>query len=126
MTILDALKTVGRTLKESGKIDEYQKIIDLQGQIQDLIQENWELKCQVKEFEEKWSIKEDLEFRENAYWRKSGEGPFCMPCWDDKKKLMRMAGSKGHFHCPTCQYGMVTDEEQRHIDAQFKNWNSGC
>lgn len=107
MISLDALKRIGKTLQEAGKIDEYQKIIDLQGQIQELIQENWELKRQVQELEEKWSIQEDLEFRENAYWKKSGDGPFCVPCWDKDKTLMRLTGKPGEYSCHVCKYWMA-------------------
>ena len=104
--MLETIKELANVYRESGKAEEYKKILDLQGQVQDLMQELFELKRRNTELEEKWCIHGDLEFRENAYWRKSGDGPFCVPCWDKNKVLMRMTGKTGECVCHVCGFRM--------------------
>ncbi|MHB9073081.1 MAG: TIR domain-containing protein [Desulfobaccales bacterium] len=48
---------------------------------------------------------EQLEFMNNAYWKKAdNDGPFCMRCWDKNKDLIRMSNDNNVFyHCPECR-----------------------
>ena len=53
-------------------------------------------------------MKEDpidaLTFNRNAYWKASGDGPFCPRCWDAEHKLLRLVRRKGfHPSCPNCK-----------------------
>ena len=107
MGIYDAAKDAANVLKEAGKINEYQKILDLmqdllnkQKNIDDLEKENRELK-------EKLNDKDELIFKNNAYYTKSNnDGPFCTRCWDKHRSLIRINKT---FHdddfasCPDCK-----------------------
>ena len=106
MGIYDAAKDVANVLKEAGKIKEYQQILELledllnkQKKINDLEEENKVLK-------EKLTNQEELEFINNAYYKKSTkEGPYCTRCWDKHRNLIRINKifpNDDFASCPDC------------------------
>ncbi len=121
--LVDNIREIVTLVQQIGNIDLYKRIVDLQADAVNLEQENLRLREQVANLEKKWEIQEDLAFRDNMYWRSSGEGPYCVPCWDNHRKLMRMAGNGDLFHCHTCHYAATTEAERRRMDADFRNWN---
>ncbi len=125
MGAIETIKEVANVLREANKIDAYQKIIELQGQVQDLMQENYEQKRRIAELEEKLNTEEDLEFRDNAFWKKSGDGPFCVPCWREKRIVMPLPFDRGVYHCPSCGFVMVPEETKRKDEEKFRQFNSG-
>jgi len=47
---------------------------------------------------------EQLEIKDNAYWKKSdGDGPFCMFCKDENKGLIHMINNNISYTCPKCK-----------------------
>lgn len=107
MGLYDAAKDVAKVLKEAGKIDEYQKILDLiddlfekRDQIEKLQKENGHLKKQLE-------IQDNYFFEKNSYWHKeTKDGPFCSRCFDKHKELIRTiptyVGSNLAV-CPECK-----------------------
>ncbi len=122
MSILDNVKELAGLVQKINDLELYRRILDLQSEVMALLDEIQTLKTQKKDLEKKWEIQESLQFRENAYWRESGDGPYCLPCWDKDKKLMRMAGDGGMYSCHTCHYGMITAEEKRRQEAAFSRY----
>ncbi len=99
------VKYLFEVLTKAGKIDEYQKIIDLVKEKQELVNENIELKKENRELIEKLNLQNDLEFKNNAYWKKSNnDGPFCSRCWDKNKEMIRIHLEKeGWSKCFECK-----------------------
>ncbi len=114
MISLEMLKSIGEFLQKAGKIEEFNAIITLQDRVRELTQENDELKKEISTLKDISNIERELEYRDDAYWRKTGEGPFCVPCWDGKKQLMRMTG-KDVIKCHTCGYKFWTEEYRQKI-----------
>ena len=91
MSLYGAAKDVAKTLKEAGKIEEYQKILDLiddlfekREKIEKLQKENIKLKKQLE-------AQDNYFFENNSYWHKdSKDGPFCSRCFDKHKALIRI------------------------------------
>ena len=121
MTTFSDLKKIADVLKKAGKINEFNQILGLQEQLlnmQDqmakLKQEKEEMQRKNKKLEEKLNLKDDLEPRNNAYWRKSnGDGPFCTKCFDESAKTIRIpVEKKGYSVCPKCKNDFnLTGEE---------------
>ena len=111
MGILDDLKSIGKVLQEAGKIDLYQKILDIQARALEMLEKIRKLEKEKQELKEKLEIKENLEYdnENSAYWVKKGEmekdGPFCSRCWDVDKKLVRLhpTSVEGSLACPQCK-----------------------
>jgi hypothetical protein len=105
MVTLSDLMSIGKILMDSGKIDLYQKLSTFSENLSQLQQENVELKNKIINLEDKLKIKEDLLFRDNAYWKKSdNDGPFCTRCWDKNNELIRMQNRNNVLYaCPDCK-----------------------
>lgn len=107
MGLYNAAKDVAKVLKEAGKIDEYQKILDLiddlfkkRDQIESLKEENGHLKKQLE-------IQDNYFFENNVYWHKeTKDGPFCSRCFDKSKNLIRCIPTylnSNFSKCPECE-----------------------
>ncbi|MFA4890887.1 MAG: hypothetical protein WC604_00835 [Candidatus Gracilibacteria bacterium] len=107
MGIYDAAKDAAKILKEAGKIEEYQKILDLiddlfekRNEIEKLKEENAKLKDQVK-------VKDEYIYKNNCYWHKeTKDGPFCSRCFDKHKELIRIHPTFIESNlavCPECK-----------------------
>ena len=91
--------------------DLYKKLVDVQEAFQDVREENFDLREENRQLREQLLINEQLEFRDNMYWRKrkdgTEEGPFCTKCRDSDSKLVRMHtfGSieRDGGYCPQCK-----------------------
>lgn len=105
MGILDTLKTVGNTLREADKIDQYQQILEVQQLLLDMQEENQNLKKENQELRDKLIQKKKLKFESNSYWNEE-DGPFCMNCYDDAGKMIRLIqweGDSGKWMCNICK-----------------------
>lgn len=107
MGLYDAAKDAANILKEAGKIEEYQKILDLiddlfqkRNQIEKLNEENINLKKQLE-------IRNTYFFEKNSYWNIGNkDGPFCSRCFDKHKELIRTIpnGLRSNYSCcPECK-----------------------
>ena len=110
MGIYDVLKDAAKALQEAGKIDSYQKILDIQSQLLDIQKRNQELEDENKVLKKKLKTKESVTYRNNAYWLKKEEnkedGPYCQRCYDKDEILMRLTPrSNNYFYCLECKNG---------------------
>jgi len=107
MGLYDAAKDAAKILKEAGKIDEYQKILDLIDDLFDKRERIDRLETENKELREKLKITDEYEFKNNAYYNKeTGDGPFCSRCFDKNKELIRIISDQvngNYATCPECQ-----------------------
>lgn len=105
MSAVDNVKSIVLMVKKIGDMPLLNQIVELQVEIQELCLENMQLRQALADKERLLALEADLEFRDNAYWKKSdGDGPFCVPCWDDKRRLMRLTGYKDIRSCHICSW----------------------
>ena len=107
---MEDARTVVNLIQKLDTLELHKKILDLQTEILKLYQDNLEVKTANHSLKERIQIKENLEFRGKAYWRRkqdgSEEGPFCSACWDVKQQLVwshEFTNDPGHYRCPACQ-----------------------
>ena len=100
------IKDLYEVFKKAGKIDEYQKILGLIDDSFKNREKIEELEKNNKELQEKLEFKEGVEFRDNAYWKKSdGDGPYCSVCWNNKNKIIRLLPTNKYnnfYECKIC------------------------
>jgi len=121
MDIIKGLGTAADVLRKADKILEYQQILDAmerlttqQGRISELETENRDLK-------EKLKTREELIVKNDAYWKKDGDGPFCLTCHGSKDLLIHMVSWGADQHkCNNCNNVVETDpvQHQNKIRAQ--------
>jgi FtsZ-binding cell division protein ZapB len=87
-----------------------QKLADIQMECAKLAEENARLRQERNELKKQIEAREHLEFRQNVYWRKTGEGkdegPFCPSCADGGRKIVRMEDRPDdrYWRCTVCQH----------------------
>ena len=102
MSIYSAAKDAANVLKEAGKINEYQKILDLIDDLFDKREKIEKLQDKIKQLEKKLRISNDYKFKNNAYYSKDGDGPFCSRCLDKNKDLIRVIKNVNNDDFGTC------------------------
>lgn len=114
MSIIDDVKSVAQLIQQIDNVELYRKILDLQGEVMGLVQENSELRKEISSLKESLRVTESLKFERNVYWNEktdgTKEGPFCSKCWDKEKLLVRMTtmGSPQYHRCPACNVPIKT------------------
>lgn len=113
MGIIETAKEVVSLVQKADNIDLTNKILELQNQLLELVQNGWDkqkeielLRRQMEELKNEKSVREELTFAHNAYWRgpaeEKGNGPYCANCWDQRTRLARMLHNGDHLsHCPS-------------------------
>ena len=92
----------------------YSALSEAKIELADTQLEMYELKLKIEELQAKLDASDELEYRENVYWRASPingkpDGPFCPRCYESsEKKLSSMSQVTGHatiagkYKCNTC------------------------
>lgn len=127
MSIIEEAKAVAKLIQQIDNVELYQKILNLQAEIMDLVEENRKLKEEIRSLEDSLKIKESLKFQHNAYWRDLSddktEGPFCSKCWDKDKDLVRMISMPNdqYSQCPDCKQPVNTSGRRLEIRAKQRD-----
>lgn len=112
MSIIDDIKSIAKTIQQADNIELYQKILNVQAEALEVVEQNNKLRDENHELKEKLKIKENLKHERNSYWIESdgkNDGPFCSRCWDVDKNLVRLhpCGNPAYYDCPNCKAGSV-------------------
>ncbi|AMV34561.1 hypothetical protein VN12_20725 [Pirellula sp. SH-Sr6A] len=83
------------------------QLADIRLQAADLIEENREMARTIKELQSPPSVVA----RDNCYFTKEGDGPFCVGCHDSKRQMIRLLSVGGEekqfsdlrYRCPVCK-----------------------
>lgn len=85
------------------------KLMDLQTQAYDILDENRQLRLKLEEIERQDELVNDLVYQTEYYFKKSdNSGPYCSVCWDANKLLVHLHGvdvfdgGKGAY-CSKCK-----------------------
>lgn len=105
MSVIDTMKEVAGLIQKMDNLDLMRRVVELQEQVFELVNENRTLK-------ERLATREQVTFSKNAYW-KGTDGPFCSRCLDGEGVLVRLHLQKGYKpHCPKCDT-YAPDPEER-------------
>lgn len=123
------LKLIAETFQKAGKLKEYKEIIDLmdnsvedKGRIEELNEKNICLEKENRKLSEKLEFKEDIEFRDNAYRKKSGgDERYCSGCWNkNKEQIVMHLTTYGCAICPVCKTEIIISGKNEVIDNDNK------
>ena len=109
MSIIEDLKSVGKTLNDIGKVDEYQKILESWQQIMMMKEKIIDLEKEIEELKQKLEAKGKTTKRDGAYYVTEGEnetGPICSRCWEKDKDQITLQPNKigpWNYLCPECK-----------------------
>ncbi|NOQ68040.1 hypothetical protein GQ568_01200 [Patescibacteria group bacterium] len=110
------VKSAVGTLHKLGKLKECKEITNLMDdsikdkeKIKELNEKNIYLEKENKKLSEKLEFKEDIEFKNNAYRKKSGgKELYCPGCWDkNKDQIIMHSTTSGSAICPVCKNEII-------------------
>lgn len=117
---IGTLKALTGFIRDSGKIELTQQVIELQQTLLALLAENaeavgrnMELTKELDRLKQVLEKREAFEFDRNAYWRVEGDsrdGPFCSRCFDADSKAVRLTeNTTNRGVCPNCKNRVMLD-----------------
>ena len=109
MNIFDVLKLATKALKEAGKFELRNQMLDVQEKLLEMQEKIRVQDIEIRDLKEKLKIKGDIFFKDNACWLKkkdgSEDGPYCSACWDKDNKLIHLHRDGDFLYCPACKTG---------------------
>jgi hypothetical protein len=111
MGVIETVKDIGVLIQKLDNMDLVKRLVELQEEVYEVVVENRDLKEQNRTLQEKLTTREQLAFRNNAYWKRE-DGPFCSRCWDGESQLVRL--HTRHCwdpRCPKCD-GIAVDPDR--------------
>lgn len=109
MLLFDVLKLAAKAFKESGKIPQYEQILEVREKLLEMQEKIRVQDIEIRDLKEKLKIKGEIFFEKNACWIKkkdsSKEGPYCSACWDKDNKLIHLHHDEDLLFCPACKTG---------------------
>ncbi len=103
MGLYDNIKDVASLIQKADNLELYSKILNVQKEAMDLLEENRNLRNKIYELQEKNKLKDSVEYIEDAYYVKKEDGtydgPFCRVCWDKDENLIRMSIGSYDYGC---------------------------
>jgi hypothetical protein len=107
MGVVETVKDIALLVQKADNIELYQKILEMQAQIMAMLEENYELKIDLRALREAHSLQQSLVFKDNMYWKSNLSGEreaFCSRCWDYETKLVHLQNlPDGAMYCPGCK-----------------------
>jgi hypothetical protein len=109
----DMLEAIANLKLESVRLKS--TLASAEEKILDIEQENKALKAKIKALEQSAVNLNKPILRDGFYYSEDGDGPFCTFCYDNNKKVSRVApasqsalfgifGGTGAYKCPNCQH----------------------
>lgn len=127
MGIIEDTKEVVKLVQQIDNIELYRKILDLQGEVLELVQQNREKDQTIEQLKKTMELKGKMICERSAYYQVDDEGkkisgPFCTNCFDNEYATRRLVsgfqpkGQNGHSHwwvqCPKCKVPFYSERIQ--------------
>ena len=113
MAVVDTIKELVSLIQKLDNIDLQRRILAVQAEALDLIEQNGKLRQRVSELEELIAKRAEVRSENGVYYRNledgSREGPICSRCWNvtDKQVMLQSFYNQNVgatiFRCPECR-----------------------
>lgn len=102
----------------------YKNNMELRETITELKEEIATLKEKNSILEKELERQESVEFKDGAYWKWDGKGPYCQVCFDTKGKLIQTSIMSGRnkMKCPVCTHEYETAEQMEENKKNQQNF----
>ena len=119
----EAAKDAITAAQKADNIPLLQQLLDMQREMQDMQQQNFELKKRIAELEEEESHKVKYNELRSAVYEVTDEGdeigPYCTRCWEVDKKLVSVhradTCTQEYFYCSHCKSKMPNNKKNINI-----------
>jgi hypothetical protein len=119
MGLMETAKEIASIAQKIDNIDLVKRIMELQEQVFAQVDENRNLKEEVRALKARLETRDQMVFRRNSYWR-GDDGPFCPRCFDAEALPVRMlVAYEGTAPCcPKCN--TVAMDPEKRSSASFR------
>jgi regulator of replication initiation timing len=90
MGILDNAKEVANAVHEIKNIELYGRVLSLNKDIMDLVEENRQLRAENGDLKKTLELRKLMTFKEPFYYQEGDETPFCPSCWELKNSAIHL------------------------------------
>ena len=106
MGFYEAAKDAFKLAQQSDNIELQKKILDLQNQAFQMVEDKQKLVKRVHELEKKLSDQDNYVLENNVYWKGPDKGgPFCPHC-GPKGNWVHLSTNDGLWFCAVCKNGV--------------------
>jgi hypothetical protein len=136
--MIETAKELAGLVKSLGNMELYQKVLELQTEMLELLNQkaqaerrSRELEREVDGLKQQQIIAKELNFEKNCYWRTTDaepRSPYCSRCWDVLKDLVRMLHHvNGVAVCASCKTQAIAWPEKAspHLSGDEATRRSG-
>lgn len=115
MDIISRGQEIVSLIQKVGDIELYKKIVELQGDLVKLSQENFACQRKCLELNEELRLKKSLRHERSVYYAEGDNIPFCPRCWEMNDKLIHLFGQEmmnkdtESWSCHTCHYDFTAE-----------------
>jgi hypothetical protein len=109
MGIIENAKELADLIKVLGNVDLHKKIVELEGEIINLSQNNNELLKSIKELKDQIQLEHNLVFKPPFYYAPNDEVPYCPKCWEADHRAVHLTDptkdlvtGKIFYKCKVC------------------------
>lgn len=108
MGLSDTIKDLKALAVGIENIDLISKLMDVQIQAYEILDENRNLRLKLEQLERAEEIESNLSYEGDLYYKKDdNSGPYCSRCWDVDKMLVRVPldwfGERLQGQCKNCK-----------------------
>jgi len=108
MSIIDNAKEVATAIHEMKNLELYERVLNLNAGIMDLVEENRQLRGKNEELQKALKLRENMRFEEPFYYQGDDKTPFCPSCMECKDTAVHVVFESTnleatYWHCPACK-----------------------
>lgn len=118
MSILDNAKEVVTAVHEIKNLELYERVLNLNAGIMDLVEENRKLKGEKEELEKKVKLREAMKFKAPFYYQEGDDTPFCPSCFESNKHeavhvtFIFENERDTRWDCPACKHNYLISKHR--------------
>jgi len=107
--IIGDIKDVAKAVQQAGNLDLYKRILDLQGEALDLMEQLQEKNRTITELRQQLEKKRKVVYHLSVYYgagedgKPTTDGPYCPHCYDVSAILCHLQVYEGNGYCPECK-----------------------
>lgn len=113
--------------QKAGNIPLVQQILDMQREMQDMQQENFDLKKKIAKLEEADSHEIEYDEKRSAVYEimedGSKQGPYCTRCWEVDKNLVSVHKIEDEittsYYCPHCENNVTIEVREADFSSMY-------
>jgi hypothetical protein len=114
MSILDNAKELATAVHEIKNLELYERVLNLNAGIMDLVEENRQLRAKIEQLEKSLVLRDNMKFKEPFYYQDGDQTPFCPACFETNIRAVHAVREwtdeqQVGWICPTCKNRYVVN-----------------